>query len=113
MWHTRDMEQVDDIVLVTIGCASEEEALRLSKALVDEKLVACANAYPVQSTYDWKGERVVCEEVCLELKTIRSKVDAIEKRVGDLHSYEVPGILVVPIEQSNVAFAAWVREQTS
>ena len=100
-------------MLVTIGCASEEEAAKIGEALVSDGLVACSNAYEVDSCYDWKEERVKAKEFQLELKTTRDKLEAIEKRVTELHSYDVPGILAWPVEQANEAFAAWVRKQTS
>ena len=105
------MKEMNDLMLVTIGCASPEEAAKIGEALVSERLVACSNAYEVDSVYDWKNERVSTKEVQLELKTVRAHLDAIEVRVSELHSYDVPGILALPIEQANEAFAEWVRER--
>jgi periplasmic divalent cation tolerance protein len=100
------------ILFVTVGKA--EEASLIARTLVAEKLVACVNVVPqIQSIYWWKGE--VCEnaELLLIMKTRTALVDAVQKRVKELHSYEVPEIIAMPIAQGLPAYLGWVVESTA
>jgi periplasmic divalent cation tolerance protein len=99
------------ILFVTVGKA--EEASMIARTLVTEKLVACVNMVPqIQSIYWWKGE--VCEdaELLLIMKTRSALVDAVQKRVKELHSYEVPEVIAIPIAQGLPAYLSWVVEST-
>jgi periplasmic divalent cation tolerance protein len=99
------------ILFVTVGKA--EEASRIARTLVAEKLVACVNLLPqIQSIYRWKGE--VCEdaELLLIMKTRSALVGAVQKRVRELHSYEVPEIIAMPIAQGLPAYLEWVVAST-
>lgn len=99
------------IVYVTAG--SEEEALKIGRTLVAERLVACANLIPhIRSIYRWKGE--ICEEneVLLVMKTRSSLFPFLMQRVLELHSYEVPEIVAFPVAQGLPAYLDWVLENT-
>ncbi len=99
------------ILYVTTGNAGE--ASLIGETLVKEKLAACANVLgPSAACYYWKGKLERLEEHMLLLKTRRALADKAMARVKALHSYEVPCIVVVPIEGGNLDFLAWIDAET-
>jgi periplasmic divalent cation tolerance protein len=90
--------------------ASEEESDKIAKTLVEERLAACVNITAVRSHYRWQGE--VCEdnEALLIIKTVKSMVDKIIKRIREVHSYEVPEIIALPIVAGSEKYLEWVDE---
>ncbi len=90
-----------------------EQARRIGRALVTERLAACANVLPgMQSIYEWKGELCEAEEAVLVLKTRSELVEKATARVLELHSYECPAVVALPIAGGSAAFAEWIREQS-
>ncbi len=85
----------------------------IAKALVQEGLAACINLLPIRSVYRWKGELCVDEEQTLLIKVARDKVDALTKRLRELHPYELPEILALDVDKahSSEAYVAWVRRE--
>jgi periplasmic divalent cation tolerance protein len=100
------------IVLITAG--SEEEAARIGMTLVEEGLAACANLVPhIRSIYRWKG-KIHDERECLIITKTRTLLFRdLEKRVRELHSYEVPEIISFPVEQGFQQYLDWVNTETS
>ena len=98
------------LIYITIG--SEEEAQKLGKSLVEEKLVACVNMFPIRSIYRWKGELQEERELAIIAKTKDELVDRAIKRIKELHPYEVPCIVSIPIEKGNEEFLRWIAEST-
>ena len=98
------------VVLVT--CGTEEEASRIARALVEERLAACVNIVdaPVRSVYRWKGRIETAEERLLLIKTRRGRLKALEAAVKRLHSYETPEMIALPIAEGSRAYLAWVEE---
>jgi periplasmic divalent cation tolerance protein len=97
------------IVLTT--AANPEEARVLGRALVDEQLAACATIIPsVESIYRWKGNIESSGETMLLLKTGVDRLAALETRLRQLHSYEVPEFLVLLVESGNRAYLDWMFE---
>jgi periplasmic divalent cation tolerance protein len=95
------------IVLVT--AANREEAERIAHVLVEERLAACVNLVSgVRSIYRWRDAIEAAEEVLLLIKTRHEAVDALRRRVHELHSYEVPEFLVLRVEQESEAYLAWI-----
>lgn len=96
------------IVLTTTG--GPEEARRLGRTLVEERLIACATLIPsVESIYTWKGEVETSAETLLLLKTTEPNLSALEARLHALHSYETPEFLVLPVEATSRAYLEWMR----
>jgi periplasmic divalent cation tolerance protein len=96
------------IVLTTAG--SLEEARKLGRTLVEQRLAACATLAPaVESIYLWKGEIESASEVLLILKTEADQVDRLEKRLHELHSYETPEFLVLPVIAGSPAYLDWLH----
>ena len=99
------------VALVTAPDAAAAE--RLARALVEERLVACAASWPgVTSVYRWQGRVETATEVQLVLKTTSSRIDALVRRVKELHPYEVPEVLVLPVQAGLPAYLHWLVEQT-
>jgi periplasmic divalent cation tolerance protein len=98
--------------LVYITAKDEEEANRIGQALVGEKLAACVNIHPIRSIFRWQGEISQEEEVAILAKTRAELVDEVMSRVKELHSYEVPCIIVLPLEKGNPDFLEWISQST-
>ena len=97
-------------VLVTAPDAATAESL--AEAVVGERLAACANLVPgVVSVFRWEGEVQRSEEVLLLLKTTADRTEELRQRVVALHPYEVPEVLVLPVEGGHEPYQAWVRAQ--
>ena len=86
------------IVTLLTTTTSIEEASRIARVLVRERLAACANIIPrISSVYRWDGEVQEEEETMLVIKTTATQLDALEARVVELHSYDVPELLCIPV----------------
>jgi len=95
------------IVLTTT--ANLEEANRLGRTLVEERLVACATVIPaVESIYSWKGKLETSSEAMLLLKTGAEQLSALEARLHQLHGYETPEFVVLGVESGSDAYLAWM-----
>ncbi|MFT5126205.1 MAG: periplasmic divalent cation tolerance protein [Kiritimatiellia bacterium] len=93
--------------------ASLEEAQRIGRTLVEESLVACVNLMEgMQSIYRWEGEVCEAREVVIIAKTHADKVEALIARVKELHSYECPCIVVLPVLEGNPDYLKWIRCET-
>jgi periplasmic divalent cation tolerance protein len=101
-----------DHVLVYVTCADMEEAERIGGAVVKERLAACANVIPgMKSVYFWGGKLQKDDEVVLILKTKKRLVEKLTKRVKQLHSYEVPCVMALPIVGGNPDFLEWIEKE--
>lgn len=97
------------LVLSTFGTA--DEARRISRTLVEERLVACANLIPqVESIYRWKGEVETSAEIMVVFKTTTDRYDQVEDRIRELHPYEVPEIIAVRLQAGLPAYLTWVDQ---
>ena len=101
------------IVTVYATFADAEEAGRIARALVEERLAACANILgPVRSIYRWEGKIEDATEVAALFKTRADGAEALIARLGAMHSYEVPAAVVWPIAHALPAYADWVAAET-
>ena len=98
---------------VTTTLPDQSLAENLAATLVGERLAACAQVMgPVSSTYRWKGEVEHTEEWYCHLKTTLVRLPQLQKRIRELHPYEVPEVIALTISQGDEQYLAWVREQT-
>ncbi|MDI6820218.1 MAG: divalent-cation tolerance protein CutA [Candidatus Hodarchaeaceae archaeon] len=96
---------------VLVAARDQDEAQRIAEQVVNERLAACVNVVSgVSSTYVWRGEVERASEALLLMKTSREKLDYLFKRVKELHSYEVPEILALPIERGSPEYLKWLEE---
>jgi len=100
------------IVLTTIATSTDGEAL--ARTLVAERLAACVNLLPeMRSIYQWKGELTADRERQLIIKTTEARLDALRARLHQLHPYEVPEFLVLPITGGSIEYLRWLAEGTA
>ncbi len=98
-------------LIVFCTCADEQEALRLANTLVERRLAACVNILPrVQSVYRWEGELKSESEHLLLIKTTEERFPALRDGITELHSYNVPEILAVPVWGGSDKYLAWIQE---
>jgi len=103
-----------DAVVVLVTAGSAEEAARIARALVDERLAACGNVVgPIRSIYRWQGAVEEADEHLLVLKARAADVAALEARVRTLHSYDVPEVIALPVVGGSAAYLAWLADATS
>lgn len=99
------------LLYVTTG--SFEEASKIARTLVEERMVACGNVLPgMTSFFHWEGEAQQDDEVVLILKTRSELVEAVKDRVLELHSYSCPCVVALPMEGGNAGFLDWIRAET-
>lgn len=102
-----------DACLVLVACPDEAHAKELARALVEQRLAACAQRFPIVSTYRWKGEVQDESEWLLLIKTMKSIYPKVEAFVKSQHPYEIPEILCVPVEAGLSAYVEWMKEETA
>jgi periplasmic divalent cation tolerance protein len=101
-----------DKLVVLVTCSSPAEARRIARAVVEARLAACVNIVPgaVQSIYRWKGKVESARERLLLIKTSRRRLAKLCKAVEQLHSYDVPEFIALPIAAGSPAYLAWVDD---
>lgn len=97
------------VVLVTVSSQAEGEAI--ATALVKSRLAACVNMTPVHSIYVWNAELQRDQEWQLIIKTELSLFTSLESKIRELHSYETPEIIAVPILSGSLPYLQWISEQ--
>jgi periplasmic divalent cation tolerance protein len=97
-----------EAVLVLVSCLAGQ-AEEIAKALIQEKLAACVSAIPkVTSFYTWKENFHKDEETLLLIKTNRKNWNKLEKRIVELHTYEVPEIICLDIAKAHSPYLIWL-----
>jgi len=97
------------IVFVTAG--NEEEAATIARSVVEQRLAACASIVPlIRSVYRWQGQIHDEQECLVIIKTATSQYEALQERVRELHSYEVPEIISFPVARGLPQYLDWVRK---
>jgi len=89
-----------------------EEAGRIARYLVEERLIACANFYVVSSVFRWEGNLEESNEVAVICKTRTELVAAVIERIKELHSYELPCITSWKIDEGYGPYLKWVKDET-
>ena len=98
-------------LMVYITAADMDEARRIAKTLVEERLAACVNILGrIESVYHWEGEVQFAEEAAFLAKTTEACFDALAARVRELHSYELPCVVAAPLARGEAAFLGWIGE---
>ncbi len=98
------------MIFVYVTVKSVEEAKNISKCLLQKKLIACANFFPITSMYRWSGKIVDDSEVVLLLKTVEEKYSKIVSIVEKIHSYDTPCVIKIPVS-SNANYLEWIHAQ--
>jgi periplasmic divalent cation tolerance protein len=101
------------VVSVYAVFANADEAERIGRAMIEERLAACVNILgSVRSIYRWKGAVESADEVAAIFKTTDRQADALITRISALHSYVVPCVVTWPIEKIMQPYAEWVEQET-
>ena len=98
------------MTLIYITCKDEDEAVKISKHLLNKKLIACSNMHPIRSMYSWNNKIQDEKEFVLIAKTLEKNYEKIKQEVKKLHSYDVPCILKIDAE-ANESYNKWVNEE--
>jgi periplasmic divalent cation tolerance protein len=99
--------------LIYVTASSLEEGKSIGRRLVEERLVACVNILPhMSSIYRWQGKVEEAEEVVMIAKTTEQLVERTIQRAKELHSYECPCVVAVPIVAGNPDFLTWISGET-
>lgn len=103
-----------DVAVVVLSTVPDEPtAERIARALVEERLAACVNRVPgVSSIFRWQGAIEQAEEILLVIKTHARRAPQVTQRLQELHPYEVPEILVIPVAAGLGAYLEWIRRET-
>jgi len=98
-------------ILVLVTASSADEAAKIGRALVEQRLAACANIVPgVTSIYRWQGKIEEAAEHLLLIKSSRENWETLQMAIKSLHSYECPEIVAIEPGAISPAYAAWWRE---
>jgi periplasmic divalent cation tolerance protein len=107
------MPHTDALVVLTT-LASEDEAVRLIRALLERRLVACGTVLPAgRSLYRWQGQVADEREVVVLLKTRSARLDALKVAFAELHPYKVPELLALAVESGLDRYLEWISGETT
>ena len=99
------------VVSVYAIFANADEAERIGRDVVEQRLAACINILgPVRSIYRWKGEVETADETAAIFKTTAESADALIVRIAALHSYDVPCVVALPLDKVLQPYALWVED---
>ncbi|CAN0509249.1 unnamed protein product [Laminaria digitata] len=100
--------------MVYVTCGSLDQARQIALSVVEERLAACANIIDgMHAVFRWEGVVQEGEEVILILKTRSVGVAALSARVKELHSFEVPCVLEIPLGGGNPDFFTWIADEVA
>lgn len=109
---SKNIEAGEIVVLVTVP--NEDMAATIAKALVEARLAACANLIKgIRSIYTWQGKVEDEQEVLMIIKTQMKLFDGLKAKVKEIHSYEVPEIIALPIAAGSEDYLNWLRRSTA
>lgn len=97
--------------VVLITCPSQQEAEKIARILVEEHLAACVNIIQIQSIYRWNNNVCNDPEWQLIIKTDMKKISALESKVIDIHPYELPEVVAIPIIQGYTPYLKWIAQE--
>jgi periplasmic divalent cation tolerance protein len=105
---------MSEAIVVMVTCGNSAEAEAIAEALLEDKLVACVNiAGRIRSLFHWQGAIARESESLLLMKTRPECFERLSRRVRELHSYDVPEVIAMPIMVGNPDYLAWIRESTA
>lgn len=101
-------------LVVLCTCAEGEPAARLARTLVEERLAACVNRLPgVVSSFSWEGRVDEESETLLLIKTTEERLEALTARITELHPYELPEVVAVPVLGGLDSYLDWLRDSVT
>ena len=107
-------DRTDDasrLLVVLMTAADRDEASRIAEMLVNSRLAACVQVLPeIHSVYRWKGELERATETLLLAKTTSDKFDELDRAVREIHSYDTPEIIALPVNAASESYLNWLLE---
>jgi periplasmic divalent cation tolerance protein len=102
-------------IVVLVTCGSANEARKIARAVVEQRIAACASIVttPVDSIYRWKGKVESAKEFLLIIKTTQSRFAKLQAEVKRLHSYGVPEIIALPISRGAANYLDWISKSVA
>ena len=101
-----------DKIVVFTTCESEDEASRLARHLVDQKLAACVNILPqMRSIYRWEEKIEDAPEFLMLIKSRRDLFDSLKAEIAKIHSYEIPEVIAIPIVDGSPGYLSWLDRE--
>lgn len=97
------------MIAVYITCKNEDEAKNIARQLLDLRLIACANIFPIKSMYWWQDEITEEKEVALLCKSSEENFEEIKKEAEEMHSYDIPLIECWNVDDVNKAYLEWMK----
>ncbi len=101
------------MAIFCLTCANSKEADKISKALLEKKLVVCSKRFPVSSIYRWKGKINSSKEVMVLYESVEENFDKVEEEVRKLHSYETFVLFSLPVNKTTKSVKDWLKEETN
>ena len=98
-----------NFIFIYITNPTKKEARKIAKHLLEKKLIACANIFPIDSLYWWKGKIAEEKEFVLIAKTKKDNFNRVKKEIEKIHSYTIPCIVKIPVS-SNEKYYQWLNE---
>lgn len=99
------------MIIIYCVCKDNAEAEKISKHLLEKKLCACVNFFPIKSIYSWKGKIEKSDETALLIKTIQKNYKKIEVEIKKIHSYETPAIFSFNINNVEKDYLGWLSSE--
>ncbi|MFI4874914.1 MAG: divalent-cation tolerance protein CutA [Blastopirellula sp. JB062] len=101
-----------EAIIIYTTAASMEEAERIADSLVSKRLAACVQIFPgVRSVYNWRGKIAQSDETLCVIKTESKRFNQVATVIEQIHSYEVPEIVAVPIVHGSIDYLSWLNDQ--
>jgi periplasmic divalent cation tolerance protein len=97
-------------ILITTTTPDRDSALKIAKLLIEQKLAACVQMFPIESIYTWKGQVCQENEIILLIKSKSSLFDQIKTLIKENHQYEVPEIIQIPITDGLPEYIKWIND---
>lgn len=97
--------------VIILSTAAREESAVIARTLVEEHAAACVNITGVTSFYRWGGEICQDREQLLIIKTTRDRAEAVMSRIRELHSYELPEMVLLPVAGGYPPYLQWIRDE--
>jgi periplasmic divalent cation tolerance protein len=99
------------IILLYVTHKNQEEAEKISSHLLEKKLIACTNFFPIKSSYWWKGSIETADEIVTLFKTKEENFEIVKAEIEKIHPYETPCILKLEAD-ANESYATWINSET-
>ncbi len=97
-------------IFVYITCESFDEARKIARHLLEKRLIACANIFPIRSLFWWESKIEECNEFAIIAKTKAEKFKELREEVKKIHSYSIPCICAFVVEEGNRDFLDWIEK---